>query len=97
MFVITDKNDIVADITTEKANLSRGYTFDGYKEHDNVEAAEIMIGDQFKDGVLIKNVQTRIDLLERAADSEKIQAEIKRAAIERLKAAGQLPPDYEDK
>jgi hypothetical protein len=52
MFIITDAFDVVQDLATEKANLSRGYNYPGYKLYENVELGDIRPGDTF-DGVKV--------------------------------------------
>ena len=97
MFLITDNKDIVRDISSRRENLARGYTFPGYKEHDAPldQAAGVMIGDTFKDGVLTKSQAIRDQLLEAQQNNKKIDDRIRQTAIDNLKADGELPPDFE--
>ena len=94
MFVICDKNNIVQDIATEMANLSRGYDFDGYKLCD-IEIDDIRIGDSYINGIHTKNIQIRTDVLARQINEMKITNKIRAIAINALKNAGDLPADFE--
>ena len=96
MFLICDKNDVVVDMASERANLSCGYAFDGYKQHDDVKPIGIMLDDTYRDGILTQNPQTRLDMLQKISDHEKIQSKIRAIAIEALKASGELPADFKD-
>lgn len=67
MFIIVDANNIVQDIATEKANLSRGYNYPGYKLYENVTVGDIQVGDTF-DGKAVtanspeRNKQRQLDI-----------------------------------
>ena len=95
MFIICDQNNVVQDIATEEANLSRGYGFTGYKLWTDAKAQDIQIGDTYKAGVLTENQQRRQEQLERQQNESKIRKKIRAIAITELKAAGELPVDYE--
>ncbi len=94
MFVICDNLDVVQDVATEKANLSRGYTYPGFKLNEDVAVVDMQIGDTFKDGVLTKNQQKRDEQLQRQQNEQKITAKIRQDAIAALIAAGDLPAGY---
>jgi hypothetical protein len=96
MFVICDQNDIVQDIATEEANLSRGYTFPGYKLWIDADVGDIRIGDSFDGQVLTKNQTLRDEQLQKQQNEKLIQNKIRQTAIDALKATGDLPPDYKD-
>lgn len=94
MFVICDENDVVQDIATEKANLSRGYSYPGYKIYPNIGNTDIRIGDTYKDGVLTKNQQERDKSNLRQQNEQKIAAKARAIAIAECIKDGDLPPDY---
>jgi hypothetical protein len=49
MFVITDSFDVVQDMATEEANLSRGCNYVGYKLYKNVRLlGNVQVGDKMK-------------------------------------------------
>lgn len=96
MFVICDRNDVVQDIATEEENLSRGKLFSDYKLYENVTETDMIIGDDFKDGVLIKNDQLRHETFEKAETERKIASKTRAISIAELIKAGELPADFED-
>ena len=94
MNIICDKNNIIQDISTEIANLSRGYTFADYKFYQDLEIEDMRIGDTFDGANHIKNNQIRIDEQTEQANEQKIQDKIRADAVNALIAAGQLPAEY---
>jgi hypothetical protein len=94
LFVICDQNDIVQDVATEKANLSRGYTFPDYRLYETIQGCDIRIGDTFKDGILTANQQLRDQAQQAAVNEAKIQRQVRAKAIAELKASGDLPGDF---
>ena len=96
MFVICDQNDVIQDIASEEINLSRGHNVPGAKLHINIGELDLQIGDTFKNGVLIKNLQKRQERFEIQQNESKIQNHIRAAAIDELKVTGDLPADFID-
>lgn len=96
MFLICDKNDLIQDMASEKANLSRGYGFEDYKLYEVKGMAGAAIGDTFKDGILIKNDQLRYEIAEKAETERKIHAKARAVAIAECIKDGDLPPDFKD-
>ena len=94
MFVICDQIDRVQDIATEKANLSRGYNYPGYKLWPDAKAGDIQIGDTFKDGVFTKNQAKRNERLQHQQNEQKVQDKIRAMAIGQLIKEGALPAEY---
>jgi len=97
MFVICDGVDVVQDIATEKANLSRGYNYPGYKLYEDVAVQDMLIGDTFKDGVLTKNQTLRQGQILRQEQEGKIGKMQRKLAIKQLKVDGELPSDFPEK
>ena len=94
--IITDAAGVVVDISSNKANLSRGFTFPGYKEYADIEPpGDIRIGDYFDGENVTPNIEERAAQAEKAANEAKIQRHMRDLAIKELKKEGQLPPDYE--
>ena len=93
--IITDQNDVIVDMATEKENLSRGYTFPGYIDYLDVEADDLQLGDSYADGIHIKNPEIRAAQKLAAEIEAKISAQIRKTAINTLKAGGELPADFE--
>lgn len=93
MFVICDKNGVVQDIASEKANLSRGYTFADHKIWADV-VGDIRIGDTIENGVLINNQQIRDDAFEQQQVERLVVQKTRQLAIDALVLEGKLPPDF---
>jgi hypothetical protein len=55
MFVITDSDNIVQDIASEIANLSRGYSFPGYRIYHVRDAAGLSIELPLAEGIELSN------------------------------------------
>lgn len=94
MFAICDQNDVVQDIASEQANLSRGYSFPGYKLYPDVDIADIQIGDTFKDGVLTKNQAVRDEAIQHFQNEKKVSDRMRANTIAELITEGKLPADY---
>jgi len=97
MFVICDGVDVVQDIATEKANLSRGYNYPGCKLYLDVNVEDIRLGDVFKDNVLTKNQSLRQEQILRQEQEGKIGKMQRKLAIKQLKIDGELPSDFPEK
>ena len=95
MFLICDQNDIVQDIATEKANLSRGFGFEKYKLYENVDFKNAFVGDHYIDGVIIPNGPKQQERELRLQQESMISAKAREIAIIELKKEGKLPPDFE--
>jgi len=93
MFVICDKNGVVQDIASEKANLSRGYTFPDPKFWADVQG-DARIGDTIENGVLIKNQQVRDEMFEQQQVERLIFQKTRQIAIDALVLEGKLPGDF---
>ena len=94
MFLICDQNDIVQDVASEVANLSRGYGFPDYKPYGNVTVGPVFVGDTYKDGVLTPD-PNRVQLqAEKQTQERKIAAKARAIAIAECIKDGDLPPDY---
>lgn len=93
MHIIVDSNNVIQDISTEKANLSRGYGYPGYKLYE-IENCDVIVGDFFADGKVVKNEQIRAEIEQVRQNESKIENKQRQIAIAALKAEGQLPPDY---
>lgn len=76
--IICDKDDVVVDIASRRENLSRGYTFPGYKEYLDLELSDVDIGDTYKDGVVTKNVKARKEQRIRALQHQIVNLEARR-------------------
>ncbi len=96
MFIICDQDDLIVDIATRQENLSRGYTHPGYKLHVIAVGIDARIGDTYKNETLTENQAERDKVKTRAEQEKKISDQIRSAAVDVLKAAGQLPADFED-
>lgn len=96
MFVICDQTDVVRDIASEEANLSRGYNYPGYKIWIDVTVGDIRIGDHYVDGVLIKNQVERDKAIVLQQNEQKITDKSRAIAIAECIRGGELPPDFED-
>ena len=94
LHIICDANDVVQDIATEAANLSRGKTFPGHKQYSVFDVVDIRIGDTFKDGVLTKNQTLRQERIQQQGQEQKIQAMQRKLAVRQLKIDGDLPEDF---
>lgn len=94
MFLICDQNDVVQDVASEKANLSRGYGFPDYKLYENVEVGNAFVGDTYKDGVLTPDANRVLLQAEKQTQERKIAAKARAVAIAECIKDGDLPPDY---
>lgn len=94
-FIITNKDDVVVDISTLECNLSRGYRFSGSKvfEVENIDG--VIVEDKYEDGLFIFNQAIRDEKKARRGYELLIRAESRKIAIEKLKKEGKLPADYE--
>ena len=52
MWIITDENQTAQDIASEKANLSRGYTYPNYTVYEIPGVADVTVGDKY-DGIKV--------------------------------------------
>ena len=99
LYIITDKDNKITDISTRKENLSRGYTFPDYHEYfDVIGLEDVRVGDMFDGKVLTPNKTLRQVQTEQEVYENKIQVQIRvqtrEIAISDLKAKGELPQDY---
>ncbi len=95
MYILCDSNDVIQDTSTRKENLSRGQGIPGKKEYEISDDIDIRIFDTWKDGSLIPNQAERDRVTTRAEQEKKISDQIRSAAVESLKSAGQLPANFE--
>ena len=95
MFIICDNKDVIQDIASDKANLSRGYQFAGHKLYENIDIFDGTIGDVFKDGQVLINETNKQERELRSQQESMITAKSRELAIVELKREGKLPPDFE--
>lgn len=98
LHVITDSAGVVVDIASEHANLSRGYTFPGFKEYTDLDPAlfgGLQIGDSFNGVTVTVNAAARQARLDAAANEAKVQARMRALAIADLKSKSEIPADYQ--
>lgn len=94
MFIICDSNNVVQDIATEKANLSRGYGRPDYKLYKNIKIGDIRIGDTFDGLIMTPNLAMRIAESQQQQTQVLINQKTRELSIAALKAEGKLPADY---
>jgi hypothetical protein len=92
MFIICDSNNIIQDIATEQANLSRGLKIVGHKIYET--QGDIRIGDSFDGSLVVPNDLERSKIAQCAAAEVLIEAKKRELAITALKAEGKLPGDF---
>ncbi len=94
MFLITDRNGVIVDMASRLENLSRGYAF---ADHIVVELDQVdmILGDTSKDGLLTRNMENRLRIMERASDEAKIRSRMRQLAVADLQNKGELPAEYE--
>ena len=98
MFLITDENDVIQDIASEKVNLSRGYKFANFKVHENINlAAGATVGDSYKDGLFFIDINRQAAEQLAAERESLINEKTREVAISLLKQEGKLPPAFEVK
>jgi len=89
MWIICDKNNVVQDISTEEANLSRGYAYIGHKKYEIDDSLDVVIQDKYSEKGLVKNKIERDKKLKESERRTKIDKEkdtiLEEMAIERLK------------
>lgn len=96
MFFICDKNDVIQDIATKRENLARGYDFEDHKVFNTPDMHHATIGDKYKEGLFMIDVDRLAAYQLRADQENMIVKKEKNLAITALKAEGKLPPDYEE-
>jgi hypothetical protein len=96
MFIICDSSNVVQDIASDKANLSRGLSSADYKLYENVKISDVRIGDTFDGIVLTPNQTERTKRQQRQQYEQLIIVKNRELAIAALKAEGKLPADYVD-
>lgn len=94
MFIICDSNNVVQDIASEQPNLSRGYTFSGYKLFGNVDVGDIRIGDNYDGKSLTPNQVVRAAEMQKQQNELLINQKTRELAVIALQAEGKLPGDY---
>ena len=94
MWIICDKDDVIQDISTEEANLSRGYAFDGHKKHKIEDVLDVAIRDRYDGEKLIENEVVRAERKEEAETRVKINIEkdkiLEEQAVANLEARGEI-------
>ena len=94
MFFIIDKNDVIQDIASERANLSRGYGFEDHKIFVTENMLGAGIGDTYKDGLFLIDIDRKAAEEVTRTQEALINDEIRAIAIAKLKSEGKLPEVY---
>ncbi len=89
-FILVDTNDIVQCMASEESNLHKNKLHMA-KHHVEIEG---IVGDEYKNGKWTAIPANYPPETEDVLNEQKINAEIRRAAIQTLIANGDLPPGY---
>ena len=84
MWIICDENDVIQDISSNEANLSRGYDFPNYKKYEIDSSLNPKVQDTY-DGIdLTQNAEVRKARMVEGLRHQIIELEIRKDKAEAL-------------
>jgi len=93
VYIITDENNVVVDMSTRRENLSIGMTFPNYTVYD-IGLLKVNLDDAYDGKTVTTNEVSQQIREEDAANEAMIAQKIRDMAVEQLKSEGKLSQEF---